>query len=284
LQDTSPNDSRIASKFNELRSGGEGALVTYLTGGDPAPDAFLSNVSALVEGGTDIVEVGIPFSDPIADGPVIQAASQRALDNGITPKKILSLVGELAAEHDLPFVILTYYNPILAMGAERFLRNAKTSGVAGIVVPDLPAREDPPFQKLAAKHDIDRILLAAPNSPQTRLRQILTETRGFLYLVSLYGVTGPRKTLGVKALESLHRVRSLNAKRVPVLAGFGVSTPGHVRSLMRAGADGTIVGSALVQITQEHSQNGESAEIFLKNRVAELKRATRRTGQELREQ
>ena len=277
LQDTSPNESRIATKFDELRSREEGALVTYLTGGDPSPDAFLSNASALVEGGTDIVEIGIPFSDPIADGPVIQAASQRALNNGVTPKKVLSLVRELSAQHDLPFVILTYYNPILAMGAERFLRNAKESGVAGIVVPDVPAREDPPFQRLAAKRGIDRILLAAPNSLQIRLRQILAETKGFLYLVSLYGVTGPRKTLGEKTLESLDRVRSLNAKRIPVLAGFGVSAPGHVRNLMRAGADGAIVGSALVQITQDHSQNGESAEIFLKKRVAELKHATRKS-------
>jgi tryptophan synthase alpha chain len=276
LHDTSHSDAPITSKFEELRSQGEGALIAYLTGGDPTREEFGANASALVEGGADILEIGIPFSDPIADGPVIQASSQRALGTGITPKKVLSLARELSARSDTPLVLLTYYNPILAMGAERFLRMARESGVSGLVIPDIPAEADPQFHGLASKHGIDCVLLAAPNTPETRLRRILEETSGFLYLVSLYGVTGPRRTLGPQALESLKRVRSINKKRVPVSAGFGVSTPDHVRTLMRAGADGAIVGSALVQIVQDHLDTPGRAERVLRRRVAELKRATRK--------
>ncbi|MBO0888990.1 tryptophan synthase subunit alpha [Candidatus Bathyarchaeota archaeon] len=275
MQGTYPNNGLISTKLDELRSRNEGALVAYLTGGDPSPDRFLTNAAALIKGGTDIVEVGIPFSDPIADGPVIQAASQRALNQGITPRRVLSLVRELSRQHDLPFVILTYYNPILAMGVERFLRMAKKSGVDGIVVPDLPAQHDRAFQEQTMKHGIDRILLAAPNTDQRRLRQILAETSGFLYLVSLYGVTGPRRVLGDSASKSLDRIRSLNGHKTPVLAGFGVSTPSQVKELLRAGADGAIVGSALVQMTQDHMHDENGAERRLRRRVAELKAATR---------
>ena len=276
LQDTSHNEHSIASKFEELRSRREGALVAYLTAGDPTPEEFTANASALVEGGADIVEIGIPFSDPIADGPVIQASSQRALGAGITPKKVLSLAGELSAQHDLPLVLLTYYNPILAMGVERFFQIAQRSGVSGVVVPDLPANADPQFHRIGSKHGIDSILLAAPNTPETRLRQILAETTGFLYLVSLYGVTGPRKTLGPQALESLKRVISINKNRTPVSAGFGVSTPDQVGTLMKAGADGAIVGSVLVQIIQNHLNDPGEAEELLKKHVAELKQSTRK--------
>jgi len=276
LQDTSHNEDPIAAKFEELRSRSEGALIAYLTGGDPTPEQFLTNASALVEGGADIVEIGIPFSDPIADGPVIQASSQRALGAGITPKKVLSLAEDFSAQHDLPLVLLTYCNPILAMGVERFFQGAQKSGVSGVVVPDIPANGDPQFRRLASKHGIDSILLAAPNTPETRLRQILAETTGFLYLVSLYGVTGPRKTLGPRALESLKRVMSINKNRTPVSAGFGVSTPDHVRTLMRAGGDGAIVGSALVQKVQDHLGDPGETEQVLKKHVAELKQSTRK--------
>ncbi len=233
LQDTSHNEHPIASKFEELRSRREGALIAYLTGGDPTPEEFHANASALVEGGADIVEIGIPFSDPIADGPVIQASSQRALTAGITTKKVLSLAGEFSAQHDVPLVLLTYCNPILAMGAERFFQIAQKSGVSGMVVPDMPANADPQFHKLASKNDIDTILLAAPNTPETRLRRILAETTGFLYLVSLYGVTGPRKTLGPQALDTLKRVSSINKRRTPVDKG----RRGRSNSRKRTSAD-----------------------------------------------
>ena len=269
-----PSENPIGSRFAELRARREGALITYLTGGDPNPETFLSNASALVEGGADIIEVGIPFSDPIADGPVIQESSQRALRAGSNSKKVLQLTSELSTNTDVPLVVLTYYNPILAMGPEPFLTTAKNSGVSGVVVPDLPLEEMGQFHGIASKHGIDNILLAAPNTSRFRLGQILAKARGFLYLVSLYGVTGPRETLSPQALETLKRVKSLANDRIPVSAGFGISSPDHVRTLMQAGADGAIVGSALVKLAAEHLNNPTEAVAQLKSKVAELKNAT----------
>ena len=236
----------------------------------------MGNASALVDGGADVLEIGIPFSDPIADGPVIQAASQRALNAGLTPKKILALTRELSRQHDLPLVLLSYYNPILAMGTERFLNSASKSGVSGLVIPDNPVGVDPEFEESVAKRRIDRILLAAPNTPAERLVETLTKTAGFLYLVSLYGVTGARDLLGPTAAGTLRRIRSMNSEKVPILTGFGVSTPAHVKSLMSEGADGAIVGSALVQITKDHLDDPQETERLLKRRVSELKNATRK--------
>ncbi len=275
MPSTSHSDDRIEAKFRELHSHGEGALVAYLTGGDPDPKAFLANSTALIEGGADIVEVGIPFSDPIADGPVIQASSMRALSKGATPKGILDLIGELSSQFPVPFVVLSYYNPILAMGLDRFLRKARESRVDGIVVPDLPVEESDEFRKLALKHNIDNIYLAAPNTSRTRLRTILDKSKGFLYLVSLYGVTGPRDSLSPQALEAVKTVKSLSRGKIPVSAGFGISQPEHVSAVIRSGADGAIVGSALVKIIGNHLDNPSQAETQLKKSVQSLKEATR---------
>jgi tryptophan synthase alpha chain len=215
-------------------------------GHDPDPRSFLANAVSLIEGGADVLEVGIPFSDPVADGPIIQAAGTRALSAGATPRRILDTLGELSAQFTVPIVILTYYNPILAMGIEQFMRNASINGVNGIVVPDLPLEEGDRFRDMALKHNIDSIYLAAPNTSAKRLVSIVEKSKGFLYLVSLYGVTGPRDALGSQALETVKRVKSLANGKIPVSAGFGISQPGHASSLLRAGADGVIVGSALV--------------------------------------
>ncbi len=251
-------------------------MVTYLTGGDPNREAFLANCAALVEGGADIVEVGIPFSDPIADGPVIQASSMRALSQGITPARILDLIRELSSQHKVPLMILTYYNPILAMGVERFMENAKKSGVDGIAVPDLPVEESNGFRATALEHNIDCIYLAAPNTSRPRLRSIIEKSKGFLYLVSLYGVTGPRETLSPQALEAVRIVKSVAKGKIPISAGFGISKPEHVSAIMRSGADGAIVGSALVRIVQDHLGDPAGAEKPLKETVRALKAATRR--------
>jgi tryptophan synthase alpha chain len=275
-QTNSRENSPIASKFKELHTMGDGALITYLTGGDPNPDSFEQNVATLVEGGADIIEIGIPFSDPIADGPVIQTSNQRALRAGATIRSILSQVERLSSAHDLPFVILTYYNPILAFGAEAFCRFAKESGVDGLVVADLPEGEDPDFHRLVLSHGIDHIPIAAPNTSKVRLESILANATGFVYMVSLYGVTGVRDTLGKNALESLERLRSINRTRVPVCAGFGISTADQIKDLMSARADGVIVGSALVRIVGDQSQSPHEARESLLRKVSELKQATRK--------
>jgi tryptophan synthase alpha chain len=277
LPSTSHNEDRIEAKFRELHSHGEGALVAYLTGGDPDPKAFLANSTALIEGGADIVEVGIPFSDPIADGPVIQASSMRALSQGATPKGILGLIRELSSQFPVPFVVLSYYNPILAMGLDRFLTKARESGVDGIVVPDLPVEESDEFRNLALKHNIDNIYLAAPNTSKLRLRTILERSKGFLYLVSLYGVTGPRDTLSPQALESVSSVKSLAKGKIPISAGFGISRPEHVSAIIKSGADGAIVGSALVNIVSQYIENPDEAANYLRDAITKLKAATKKS-------
>jgi tryptophan synthase alpha chain len=277
LLSTSHNEDRIEAKFRELHSRGEGALIAYLTGGDPDPKAFLANSTALIEGGADIVEVGIPFSDPIADGPVIQASSMRALSLGATPKGILGLIRELSSQSPVPLVVLSYYNPILAMGLDRFLRKARESGVDGIVVPDLPVEESDEFRNLALKHNIDNIYLAAPNTSKLRLRTILDRSKGFLYLVSLYGVTGPRDTLSPQALEAVSSVKSLAKGKIPISAGFGISRPEHVSAIIKSGADGAIVGSALVNIVSQYIENPDEAADYLRDAITKLKAATKKS-------
>jgi tryptophan synthase alpha chain len=245
-----------------------------LTGGDPGPKSFLTNCTALIEGGADIVEVGIPFSDPIADGPIIQASSMRALSSGATPGRIFDSIGELSSQYPVPFVLLTYYNPVLAGGLNRFLRRARASGIDGIVVPDLPVEESGDFRNLALKHGIDSINLAAPNTSQGRLKEILDKSTGFLYLVSLYGVTGPRDTLSPQILQSIKTVRSLARGKIPIAAGFGISQPDHVSAVIQSGADGAIVGSALVRIVSDRLNDHDGAEIQLRETVKSLKQAT----------
>jgi tryptophan synthase alpha chain len=244
-------------------------------GHDPDPKAFLANAVSLIEGGADILEVGIPFSDPVADGPVIQAAGARALSAGATPRKILDSIGELSSQYNTPFVILTYYNPILAMGIEQFLMSASSSGVNGVVVPDLPVEEGDKFRDMTLKHNIDMIYLAAPNTSAKRLESIVEKSAGFVYLVSLYGVTGSRDTLSPQALDTVTKVKSLARGRIPVSAGFGISQPEHVSSLLRAGADGAIVGSALVRTVAEHIDRPEETQHYLKKTIAALKQASK---------
>ena len=275
MPNTSPNDDRIEAKFGELRGLREGALVAYLTGGDPDPKTFLANSTALIEGGADIVEIGIPFSDPIADGPVIQASSMRALSNGTTPLVVLNMIRELSTQFPVPFVVLSYYNPILAMGLDRFLQKARESGVDGIVVPDLPVEESEEFRNISLKHNVDNIYLAAPNTSRTRLRTVLDKSKGFLYLVSIYGVTGPRDSLSPQALEAVRAVKFLARGKIPVSAGFGISQPEHVSAVIQSGADGAIVGSALVRIVGNHLDDPSQAETQLKKTVQSLKEATR---------
>ena len=278
MQNNFHSDDPIRQKFRELGNRAEGVIVAYLMGHDPDPKAFTANAVSLIEGGADVLEVGIPFSDPVADGPVIQAAGTRALSGGATPHKIIDTIGELSSQFTTPIVILTYYNPILAMGIEQFMRNASDNGVKGIVVPDLPMEEGERFRDVALKHNIDSILLAAPNTSEKRLAGILEKSRGFVYLVSLYGVTGPRDTLSPQALETVKKVKSLAKGVIPISAGFGISQPQHVSSLLRAGADGAIVGSALVRTVAEHLDDPREAPYYLKKTITALKQASKQPG------
>ncbi len=246
----------------------------YLTGGDPEPKVFLNNVAALAEGGADIIEIGIPFSDPIADGPVIQSSSQRSLAAGTTPNTVMEeclTISEMYPE--IPLVILTYINPAITMGLDRFMRRAREVGVSGIVVPDLPVEESSSYRATAAENGIDTIFLAAPNTSETRLAKIIHNSRGFLYLVSLFGVTGPRDTLSELALSSVKHVKNLS-RGLPTAAGFGISRRDQVSALIQSGADGAIVGSALVKLVTENLGDPERIADALKIKTMDLKKAT----------
>jgi tryptophan synthase alpha chain len=235
--------SRIDALFADLRARGRKALMPYVTAGDPSLDLTGKLVLELARRGADVIELGVPFSDPLADGPTIQRASQRALAARTTLRGILSLVRDLRARTEIPLVLMTYYNPIHAYTEESFLAHAREVGVDGVIVPDLPPDEGGAFLDRAAKAGIDAILLVAPTSPDARIRMIAERSRGFLYYVSLTGVTGSRDRLAADLSERLARIRALTPK--PIAVGFGISTPDQAAKVAPL-ADGVIVGSALI--------------------------------------
>ncbi|MBO3799501.1 MAG: tryptophan synthase subunit alpha [Candidatus Brockarchaeota archaeon] len=241
----------IANAFRELRKRNEGALIAYVTGGDPSPKHTPRIVKALVEGGADIIEIGIPFSDPIADGPVIQASDVRALNAGTTPNTVFEIVREVKKTVNIPIVILTYYNIIFRRGVGRFLESASRSNVDGVIVADLPVEEAEEYKNHAEKNGVDTIFLAAPSTPLNRLEKILKMASGFLYLVSVFGVTGMREHVAQLTMQTIRKIRPYTINRVPLAVGFGISKPEHVGSVISCGADGAIVGSAFVRLIEE---------------------------------
>lgn len=248
----------ISRVFNELEKHNEGALIAYVTGGDPSPKYTPRIVEALVEGGADIVEIGIPFSDPIADGPVIQASDVRALNAGTTPNTVFEIVREVKKNVDVPIVILTYYNIIFRRGVGKFLENASKSGVDGVIVADLPVEEAEEYKSHAEKNGIDTIFLAAPSTSLSRLEKILRMASGFLYLVSVFGVTGMREQVAQLTIQTVRKMHPYTINRIPLAVGFGISKPEHVRSVISCGADGAIVGSAFVKLIEEEYGNFNS--------------------------
>ncbi|MEW5912124.1 MAG: tryptophan synthase subunit alpha [Thermodesulfobacteriota bacterium] len=234
----------IAEAFAAARGQGRCAFLPFVTGGYPDPDGCLELIQALDQAGADLIEVGVPFSDPLADGPVIQQTSQRALAAGATPPSVLALVERAAARVRAPLVLMTYVNPVLAMGPAEFAARAAGAGAAGVIVPDLPPEEAGPWLEAARGQDLDTVFLAAPTTPAERLGRIAAASRGFLYYVALVGVTGAELALDQGLLDGLQRARE--AAGLPVAAGFGVATPAQARGLAAA-ADGVIVGSALMR-------------------------------------
>jgi tryptophan synthase alpha chain len=268
--------SNLSKIFQKLKAQGDGALIGYVTGGDPKPEFTPMIVEALIKGGVDIIELGIPFSDPIADGPTIQAASVRALETGTTPQMVLGMAGEVKKNYNVPVVILTYFNPIFRMGVERFFRLAKSFGVDGVVVPDLPVEEAGAYREAAVSCGVDTVFLAAPSTSNERLGKIAGCTSGFLYVVSHFGVTGAREALDDSTVKLIQRFLPYTSGRVPLAVGFGVSKPEHARGIIEAGADGVIVGSAFVNIVHKHQNDVEKMLEELEALALKLKEATKR--------
>jgi tryptophan synthase alpha chain len=263
--------NRIEKCFATLRAAGEMAIVAYITAGDPSMDATLEFVLALEEAGTDVIELGVPFSDPLADGPTIQRASERALKSGASLPKILELVSHIRKSSQIPLVLFSYYNPILQMGLETFAAAASGAGVDGVLATDLSPEESVEYRRILAMHHLDTIFLCAPTSTDERLASIAECSSGFLYLVSRTGVTGAKDTLPDDLPALLRRVR--NFTKLPIAVGFGISLPGHV-TLLGGLADAAVVGSSLVAEI-EHAKTPQQAANALRDRIRILKEAAR---------
>ena len=253
--------SRISSLFTMPREGRKKALIAYLTVGYPSVTATLEVVPALVEGGCDLIELGIPFSDPLADGTTIQRASHRALQQGVTPKLCLEVASELRNRVDAPLVFMSYYNPLLHYGLEAFCAASSQAGIDGLIVPDLPPEEGAELEGLAERHRLDLIYLIAPTSTEERLRLVAARSRGFIYVVSLMGVTGAREALPTDLEDFIARVRGVTSK--PLCVGFGIATPEQARRVATL-ADGVILGSRIIDIMESSDQPASAAGAFIR--------------------
>lgn len=239
-----PRTSRVSEILERVRWAGGTALIPYLMGGYPSFDESIELVIALSGAGADVIEVGIPFSDPLADGPTIQMASQAALEGGLTPPRAIELVARVRKVSDVPIVFMTYYNIVLHYGLKAFARDAAEAGANGIILPDLPPDEAAPWQK-AAKGRLDTIFLLAPTSTDAHIKQVAQVSQGFIYAVSTTGVTGARQELPPELSHFVAKIRAATTK--PVAVGFGVSTPEQAQSVAQV-ADGVIIGSALIDV------------------------------------
>jgi tryptophan synthase alpha chain len=265
------NTTRISKRFAEVRAAGELGIVAYITAGDPSLDASHKFVLALADAGADIIELGVPFSDPLADGPTIQRASERALKSGTTLTGVLELVHRIRQSSQVPLVLFSYYNPILQMGLEKFAATASEAGADGVLATDLTPEESEDYRHILHAHHLDSIFLAAPTSSDERLKIISAASSGFLYLISRTGVTGAKDSLPDDLPALLRRARQLT--RLPIAVGFGISLPGHV-SVLGGLADAAVVGSALVSEIEKASSS-EAAAAALRERVQKLKEAAR---------
>jgi tryptophan synthase alpha chain len=259
---------RIGKAF---AGGNKPAFIGFTVAGDPDKATSVRIAKALIAGGTDILELGVPFSDPVADGPTIQKADDRALGTGTTPSTVFEIVREIRKESEVPIVLLTYYNIVLHRGIGLFYREAHDSGVDGILIADMPVEESAEVCMIARQYDIDPIFLISQTTSDTRIKKIVAEARGYLYLVSVLGVTGVRDNVSGTAVDLLDRVRRHTP--LPLAIGFGISNPSQAQAYIRAGADGVIVGSAIVEIVERNLMDPGVMEQDLKEYVSIMKKA-----------
>ena len=262
---------RIAARFGELAKRGEIGLVAYITAGDPSLEASEEIVLAAVEAGADVIELGVPFSDPVADGPTIQRASERALGSGTTLAGVIQLVRSLRKRADVPLVLFSYFNPLLQMGIEKFAAAAAEAGADGVLATDLTPEESVEYREAMKAHGLDTIFLVAPTSTDRRIEQIAKVSSGFLYLISRTGVTGARAALPDELPGLVRRVREFTA--LPIAVGFGISLPTHV-TVLGGIADAAVVGSALVAEI-EKAKSPRQAAAAVGEKIRTLKAAAR---------
>lgn len=253
----------VAEKFLELKKRQEVALIIYITFGFPDMKRTMEYIDEIIRGGADIIELGVPFSDPIADGATIQYASQIALNSGACLEKLIEMVGSV--KFNIPIVLMSYLNPIISYGRERFFKDVKKAGIGGVIIPDLPIEESKDWTAQAEDNGIETIFLVAPTSTEQRIKEIARSSQGFIYAVSVTGTTGMRQALAPGLFEFIKKVRKNSDK--PIAVGFGISNPEQI-DILKGEVDGVIVGSRIVEAIKE----GEN----LVQLIKELKEATRR--------
>lgn len=246
--------NRIAIKFSELKANNEKAFIPFITAGDPSLDMTMSLLSVLESAGADIIELGVPFSDPIADGPSIQRSSIRSLENGTSLSKVMDMVSKVRSVTQIPIVLMGYYNPIFKYGVKRFVKDAVELGIDGVVVADLPPEEADDMISSARKYNLSTIFLIAPTSTPERIMFISEASTGYIYCVSSTGVTGARNKISDTLSQMVNQVRRYTEK--PIAVGFGVSNPEQAKEIAQF-ADGVIVGSAIVNIIEKYKDNKE---------------------------
>src|SRR5512143_1214110 len=247
--------SRIKNTFNKLRKKTETALIPYIMAGDPDLATTRALIVEMEKAGADIIELGAPFSDPLADGPTIQKAAIRSLKHHTSIADVLGLVADVRKESSIPLIIMTYYNLIFHYGEERFVNDAAAAGLDGVILPDLPPEEAGALIPFAKKAGLDTIFLLAPTSTEERIKIVCKVSQGFVYYVSLTGVTGARAAIQGSVEESIRKIKAVTDK--PVAVGFGISTPDQAVQIAGFGADGVIVGSALVKVIEEYGSSPE---------------------------
>mgnify|MGYP001352172925 FL=1 len=244
--------SKVDEKFYELKNNKKIALMPFIMAGDPSIEKTSEILLKLQENGADLIELGIPYSDPLADGPIIQLSASRALKSGTTPKKVIKLLESLKGKLNIPIILFSYLNPLLCFGFEQFCELASNAGVSGLIIPDLPLEEAYKFSKIVSNYSIDLVLLVAPTTPFERMKKISNYTKGFTYLVSVTGVTGERNKMESRVENLIAKLKEINSN--PIAVGFGISTPEHVNKVREWGADGVIIGSAFVKRISSSSE------------------------------
>ena len=268
-------ENRIVSKFNELKSKNEKALICYVVAG--YPDIMTSEriITSLINGGADIIEIGIPFSDPIADGSTIQDAIQNSLIAGTTPDMCLELASRIRKTFpNIPLIIMTYSNILYRKGYIQFAKKAKESGIDGFIIPDIPIEESKEYLNTMQNLGMSTIFLVSPNTSEKRLKMISRICTGFLYAISVYGTTGERQSFDEYTIESIKRIRKVTTDELPLAVGFGISNPQHVKYMINAGADAVIIGSAIIKKIKE-LENKETLFTTLNRFISELKNSCR---------
>ena len=265
--------SKIKNKFLQLKKKKERALIAYIMAGFPNEKTTMSAVKGLVKGGADIIEIGYPFSDPIADGPVIQNASTVSLNYGTKLDKFFQIIKKIRKETDIPLVLMTYTNILYKKGFDKFMQKAKSVGIDGFILPDMSIEESKAYLAAARKNHLDTIFLISPNTTTERIKKILKDTSGFLYLVSIFGTTGMQTKIQKYTVDAIKKTKKIVNKRIHIGIGFGVNTPNDARKFLSLGVDAIIVGSAFLRLIERTPSSKIESKItaFTKN----LKNTTR---------